>query len=128
MGLIKGIHHVSMKTNNELDFRKSVSFYRDTLGLSIKREWKTGIMFETGSGIIEIFNDGEDKLPKGTIRHFAFAVDNVDACIKAVTDAGYEVFIEPKDIVIPSIPVLPARIAFCYGPLGEEIEFFQETC
>ena len=23
-------------------------------------------------------------------------------------------------------PVFPAKIAFCYGPLGEEIEFFQE--
>ena len=31
-----------------------------------------------------------------------------------------------KDIVIPSSPELHARMAFCYGPLGEEIEFFQE--
>ena len=40
--------------------------------------------------------------------------------------AGYEVFIEPKDIQIQSDPVFPARIAFCRGPLGEEIELFQE--
>lgn len=41
--------------------------------------------------------------------------------------AGYEVFIEPKNIEIASMPVFPARIAFCRGPLGEEIEFFQEA-
>jgi glyoxylase I family protein len=28
--------------------------------------------------------------------------------------------------LIASTPVFPARIAFCRGPLGEEIEFFQE--
>ena len=35
-------------------------------------------------------------------------------------------FIEPNDIVIRSDPEYPARMAFCFGPLGEEIEFFQE--
>ena len=85
-----------------------------------------GIMFDTGNGIVEIFNDGDGVLDKGVIRHFAFATDDVDACVEAVKAAGYEVFIEPKDIEIASIPVFPARIAFCKGPLGEDIELFQE--
>lgn len=46
--------------------------------------------------------------------------------MEAVKAAGYEVFIEPKDIEIASIPAFPVRIAFCKGPLGEEIELFQE--
>ena len=50
----------------------------------------------------------------------------VDLCVKSVIEAGYEVFMGPKDIVIPSSPELKARMAFCYGPLGEEIEFFHE--
>ena len=37
-----------------------------------------------------------------------------------------EVFIEPKDIKIASTPAFPARIAFCKGPLGEEIELRSE--
>ena len=81
---------------------------------------------EMGAGLIEVFNNAEAPLPQGTIRHFALATDDVGACVKAVRDAGYEVFIEPKDIEIQSSPVFPARIAFCKGPLGEEIEFFQE--
>lgn len=126
MNLIKGIHHVSMKCCSEAEYERTVTFYRYILGLPVVRSWVTGIMFDTGCGIIEIFTDGEAPLDMGVIRHFAFATDDVDACIRAVSDAGYEVFVEPKDIVIPSEPAFPARIAFCKGPLGEEIEFFQE--
>lgn len=126
MGLIKGIHHVSMKTSSKEEYDKVIGFYKDTLGLIVAREWDKGIMFETGAGLIEIFNNGEENLGKGNIRHFAFGVEDVDLCVKAVTEAGYEVFMGPKDIVIPSEPEFRARMAFCRGPLGEEIEFFNE--
>lgn len=126
MGLINGLHHISMKTSSADQYNKVVGFYQDILGLLVLREWEGGIMFDTGAGLIEIFKNGEGDLPKGTIRHIAFNVDNVDLCVKTVTEAGYEVFMGPKDIVIPSSPELHARMAFCYGPLGEEIEFFHE--
>lgn len=47
--------------------------------------------------------------------------------MEAVRAAGYEVFVEPKDIEIASEIPFPARIAFCRGPVGEEIEFFHEN-
>ena len=124
--MIKGIHHVSMKCSNQEEYEKTIHFYKDILGLQVKRSWNAGIMLDTGAGLIEIFNDGEEKLDKGVIHHFAFAVDDADQCIDVVRKAGYEVFVEPKDVVIASMPPLPARVAFCYGPLGEEIEFFVE--
>lgn len=124
--MIKGIHHVSMKCFNQEEYEKTIHFYKDILGLPVKRSWNAGIMLDTGAGLIEIFNDGEEKLDKGVICHFAFAVDDADQCIDVVRKAGYEVFVEPKDVVIASMPPLPARVAFCYGPLGEEIEFFAE--
>ena len=126
MTLVKGIHHVSMTCCNKEEFERCVFFYKEIIGLPAAKTWAAGIMFDTGNGIIEIFNNGESDLQKGTIRHFAFATDDVDACAKAVSEAGYEVFIEPKDIEIPAKKPYPARIAFCKGPLGEEIEFFQE--
>lgn len=126
MSLIKGMHHVSIKCCNDEEIAKTKAFYGDILGLPLVREWNAGMMFDAGGVLIEVFTNGEEQLPKGTIRHFAFAVDDVDACVKAVTDAGYEVFMGPKEIEIPSTPSLPARMAFCYGPLGEEVEFFQE--
>lgn len=62
-----------------------------------------------------------------TVDFYKNITDDVDACVDAVKKTGYEVFIEPKNIEIASMPVFPARIAFCRGPLGEEIEFFQEA-
>ncbi len=126
MSLISGIHHVALKCHTKEEFEKVISFYTEVLELPVKRQWDAGIMFDTGCGLIEVFNNGVDQLPQGVIRHFALAVSDVDALVSRVRDAGYEVYIEPKDIVIQSDPPLPARIAFVFGPIGEEIEFFCE--
>ena len=83
-------------------------------------------MIDSGNGLLEIFSNGPGVKSKGAVRHIAFGTDDVDGVIEKVKAAGYEVFIEPKDIVIRSDPPFPARMAFCYGPLGEELEFFQE--
>ncbi|MDD3165678.1 MAG: VOC family protein [Oscillospiraceae bacterium] len=129
--LIRGIHHVALKCAGLAEFEKTISFYRNVLGLEIVRHWGegtgAGIMFDTGAGLIEIFASAEGALPQGAIRHVALATDDVDACARAVRAAGYPVTIEPKDIVIGSKLPLAARIAFCTGPVGEEIEFFCEA-
>ena len=125
MSLIKGIHHACLKCSED-ELSKVINFYQDVLGLKVIRQWATGIMFDTGDGIIEVFTNGEHQYPQGMIRHFAFATDDVDSCVKAVTDAGYDVFDGPRDACIPSDPPYEIRVAFCHGPLGEEVEFFQE--
>ena len=124
--MITGIHHVSMKCDSMEEFEKTKSFYCDLLGLPLKREWDEGIMIDTGEGLIEIFHNGAGIRAIGAVRHFALASDNVDEDVSKIRSAGYEVFIEPKDIIIQSDPPFPARIAFCRGPLNEEIELFQE--
>ena len=91
-----------------------------------RRSELAGFMFDTGAGLVEVFTDAEGQLPQGSIRHFALKTDDVDGCVKAVREAGYPITVEPKDIVIPSQPEFPVRVAFCNGPVGEEIEFFQE--
>ena len=130
MGNIKGIHHVALKCCGVEEFEKTVGFYRDVLGLTVKRVWgagtEAGAMLDTGSGLMEIFANGVKRLPQGAIRHLAFAVCDVDSLAEAVQAAGYEIQVEPKDIVIASEPPYPARIAFCIGPVGEQIELFQE--
>lgn len=128
--MIKGVHHIALKCMGVEAFEKTVQFYRDVLGLRVVRAWGegegSGVMLTTGDAMLEIFASGTDLPGQGAIRHFALATDDVNACVRAVEAAGYEVFIQPKDIVIASTPEFPARIAFCHGPVGEEIEFFQE--
>ena len=124
--MITGIHHVSMKCGTQEEFERAKDFYLGVLGMSLAREWPEGIMIDTGRGLIEIFCSGEGIREKGAVRHVAFGTDDVDGTAEKVRAAGYTVFLGPKDILIPSDPPLPARMAFCFGPLGEEIEFFQE--
>jgi len=124
--LITGMHHISMKCGTKEEFEKTKDFYLNTLGFPVKRTWPEGIMIDCNNCQLEIFCNGEGIRSKGAIRHVAFSTDDVDSIIDKIKAAGYKVFIEPNDIVIPSIPKFHARMAFCYGPLGEEIEFFQE--
>ena len=123
--MIAGIHHISMKCA-AAEFEKAKDFYLNVLGFSAAREWPEGIMIDTGSGLLEIFRNGEGVRSKGAIRHVAFLTDDVDGMAERVREAGYEVFIEPNDITIGSEPAYRARMAFCRGPLGEEIELFRE--
>ena len=124
--MINGIHHISMKCGSEEEISKVKDFYIDVLGMKISREWPDGFMIDTGNGLIEIFTNAEGEHRLGTIRQLALLTDNVDETVKKVKDAGYEVFIEPNDRVIESNPKYQIRMAFCYGPLGEQVEFFNE--
>ena len=124
--MITGIHHIALKCRTEEEYTRMKDFYLNILGFSLKREWAGGMMVDTGAGLLEIFASGGDDKGQGVIRHFALAADNVDEMVEKVTAAGYKVFVGPMDIVIQSEPAFPARMAFCFGPIGEEIEFFQE--
>ena len=126
--LIKGIHHIALKAKGLEEYERLLHFYKDILGMPVIRTWGegngVGTMLDTGSGIMELFANAPDKLDASAIRHFALATDDVDACVEAVRTNGYKITMEPKDINIGGS--FPARIAFCIGPVGEEVEFFCE--
>ena len=124
--MIKGIHHISMKCGTIEELNKVKEFYISILGLRICRVWPDGMMIDTGNGMIEIFTNAEGEHCLGAIRHVALLTDNVDEITDRVRSAGYEVIVEPNDRIIPSEPEYPIRMAFCFGPLGEQIEFFCE--
>ena len=127
--LTKGVHHIALKCDGTGSYEKTLRFYRDILGMPVVRAWgegpDAGAMLDTGSGsVMEIFASCDRPLEQGAIRHFALATDDVDACVAAVRAEGYAITVEPKDVNVGG--VLPARIAFCIGPVGEEVEFFCE--
>ena len=124
--MVKGLHHVSMRCGTAEAFQRAKDFYCGILGLPVWREWPAGVLIDTGNGLIEIFNNGAGETRPGAIRHVALADSDVDATVEKVRRAGYEILTEPKDISIGPEPGYPARIAFCAGPLGEELELFQE--
>ena len=128
MAKIKGVHHICLKSNGLEKFERLVHFYRDLLELPVVYSWgedeTQGMMLDTGAGYLELFPNAQDRPGQGALRHIALSTDDVDGCIETVRAAGYEITIEPKDIVVGG--VLPARLAFCIGPVGEDVEFFCE--
>lgn len=122
-----GFHHIAMRVR---DFDKSCKFYQ-SLGFKPKISWgegdKRAVMLDTGDGnYLELFAGGSDEpKPEGVVLHFALRTTNVDAAIAAARAAGAVVTVEPKDVVIASTPPTAVRLAFCKGPDGEIIEFFQ---
>ncbi len=120
------LHHISLKSTPE-KFPQVLHFYRDILGLEVFCQWNNGVLLKTGDSFLEIFNNAENEWSDGNIRHFALAVDDVDQWAKTVSDAGFEVYMGPKDICFDSSPQFKARVAFCKGPLDESVEFFCEN-
>ena len=124
-----GVHHIALKAQGMEAYQKTVAFYHELLGMPMVRQWTMedgtpACMVDTGAGLLELFANAPDTLGAGALRHLAFAVSDTDACVEAVRAAGYPITMEPTDIVIGGD--YPARIAFCIGPVGEEVEFFQE--
>jgi catechol 2,3-dioxygenase-like lactoylglutathione lyase family enzyme len=126
-----GFHHVCIKTR---DWDATMRFYRDALGFVEKVAWRAApqraAMLDTGDGnYLEVFEDaGYAPAPNGAVLHFALRTANVDAVAERVRAAGAKITMEPKDVTIQAtngIAPVPVRIAFCEGPSGEVIEFFQ---
>ena len=72
---------------------------------------------------LEILPGDEAVSRGGALAHLAFATTKVDELIERVREAGYEIAYEPYDTDAIGAPI---HIAFCYGPIGEYIEFFWE--
>jgi glyoxylase I family protein len=125
-----GFHHIAIKVR---DFEASVKFYSEGFGFKERISWGEGdgraILLDTGDGnYLEIFAGGSKELkPEGSIIHMAFRTDDVAKAVEAARAAGAEITVEPKDVVVSNNPATPIRIAFCKGPDGEILEFFQST-
>ncbi len=127
--LVEGVHHIALKALPE-KFDEVVAFYTELLEMEVARSWgegdKRGIMIDTGDGtVMEITSNGDGAAsPDGAIKHFALRTSQVDELVGRVREAGYQIIVEPMDGALPCEEPYPIRIAFCIGPVGEEIEFF----
>ncbi|MCY3021622.1 MAG: VOC family protein [Planctomycetota bacterium] len=124
-----GFHHVAIKVR---DFDAAKKFYVAGLGFAETISWGEGdgraVMLDAGDGnYLEIFAGGPaEPRPEGVVVHFALRTSDCDAALARARAAGAQVTMEPKSVEIPSKPAkTPVRIAFCKGPGGEVIEFFQ---
>ena len=125
--MAKGIHHIALKAQGPEEFRATQEFYETVLNCPAIRSWedgeKQGAMLDLGNTILEVTSDGTGA-GTGVFAHIAFVEEDVDAAVERVRKAGREIIMAPTDVNIGGN--YPVRVAFCKGPAGEEIEFFQE--
>jgi len=126
-----GYHHVAIRAS---DFEGTLRFYTEGLGFRVAVRWGQGdgraALLDTGDGnYMEVFAGGKrapgEPAPEGAILHYALRTTNCDAAIERARAAGAIVTMEPKTLDLDSQPKISIRIAFCKGPDGELIEFFQ---
>jgi glyoxylase I family protein len=124
----QGIHHVAIRAR---DFDASVRFYCDALGFVERARWgqanSRAVLLDTGNGsYIEIFAGRPDTpMPEGSWLHVAIRTPDCATAIERARAAGAVITKEPRDVTIAANPPIPLRMAFCKGPDGEIIEFFQ---
>lgn len=121
------LHHVAVVSTK---YDESLEFYRDLIGLRVVHSWSGGgrrlCLLAAGEACIELIEKLTPSASSGQaseppIAHMTFRVDDVDGAIASVRQRGYEVTVEPKDVLLGD---RPARLAFFVGPNGETLEFF----
>ena len=123
-----GIHHISLKADGVQQSRAILDFYQNVLSCPLIHQWgegeQAGAMLNLGNVLLEVMATGGAGLEKGRFAHIAFRSEDVDHSIEQVRRAGRPILVEPKDVNLGG--TYPARVGFCLGPAGEEIEFFQD--
>ncbi|WP_031372542.1 MULTISPECIES: SMU1112c/YaeR family gloxylase I-like metalloprotein [Lysobacter] len=125
---ISAIHHVAIICS---DYRRSKHFYTQVLGLSVlaevhreaRRSYKLDLALPDG-GQIELFSF-PDPPPRPSypeacgLRHLAFAVDDIDACVAEL---------QAQAVAVEAVRVdeyTGRRYTFFADPDGLPIEFYE---
>ncbi|RYE07577.1 MAG: VOC family protein [Hyphomicrobiales bacterium] len=127
MGAITGIGHVALKV---YDLEKSLDFYRDKLGFREMMRidhpdgglWLVYLRI-TDEQFIEIFPGAENDRSPGwngnAISHVCLTVDDLDAVVDRVEQAGIKLLIDKKTAADGN------RQAWVEDPDGNRVEFMQ---
>jgi glyoxylase I family protein len=126
--VIEGLHHVAVICS---DYARSKRFYTEVLGLAVidenwrpeRKSWKLDLAVP-GGGQIELFSFPEPPArPSGPeaagLRHLAFAVEDLNAMVELLEDAGVEV----EDVRLD--PYTGARFTFFKDPDGLPLELYE---
>ncbi len=122
------LHHIALNTTR---YKETIAFYKEMFEMREIRCWEKGgtpgCMLEMdGGAMLEIFGVSAKEESDGKFIHIAFSTEDVDSAYEKALTLGAVADMEPFDIIIPSNPQAPLRIAFVRGFGGERIELLTE--
>ena len=88
------IDRVSWLEVRVTDMKEAIVFYRDVLGLKVKREWNYYVMFDLPGTLTFAIMLGGKKGRKEGAPNIYFSVENVDAEYEKLKEKGVK-FVEP---------------------------------
>jgi lactoylglutathione lyase len=126
VNMIYKTEHIGIKVKN-MDI--SIKFYTEVLTLELVDRVRLNAEVELAflsfpghkSVQIELIGRGHEGLPnESVVHHLALTVSNIEAEVERLKTLGVKLIDEqPRDILDG------VKIAFFYGPDGEQLEFFQ---
>ena len=124
------VHHVAVLCS---DYERSLTFYRDVLGLQVlsehyraeRQSYKTDLALN-GVFVVELFSfpNPPQRLtnPEAAgLRHLAFEVDDVDAARSEVMEKGVPC------VQVRVDPLSGKKFVFCFDPDNLPIEFYEKA-
>ena len=126
---INGVHHIAIDTT---DFRKSISFYTDTLKMQFVDEVDLGgdyvAYIKSSDGVLlELFRHKPDTFPivqssnEIGVKHLAFSVDNIESWNEYLKNLNIKFTLE-----LLYIQQINKRVLLIEGPDHVIIELCQE--
>lgn len=89
--MIRCISWVEVKVS---DLKEAIMFYRDILGLKVKKEWSNYVIFDLPGTLTFAIMSGGRRGRKEGATNLYFAVENLDAAHEKLTKKGVR-FVEP---------------------------------
>ncbi len=131
---LAGLHHMSMRVP---DMEKSLRFYRETLGLTLKTAFILDemrfAMLDTGNGtyleLVEIQQPVRAAGEREVFWHLALRTTDLDKAMAAVEKAGCTIVVPIRPLSLRNDVTgqsWPIRVGFFLGPDGELIELLED--
>jgi len=124
--MIHKLEHIGVMVKN---MDASIAFYTNVLGMnlidrvSLDNGVELSFLSLTGDERIQIELIGrgaEGMSNDGVVHHIAFTVSDIEGEIARLKEHGVSLIDETPRIILGGV-----KIAFFYGPDGEQLEFFQ---
>jgi lactoylglutathione lyase len=123
--MIKGLEHVGIRVS---DMEKSLAFYQEVLGLSLRRRVQLNDEVELAflhhpeqpSVEVELIVGREAEHAEGKVHHLAFRVEDIDAEIERFKELGVDITDQASKVILGNV-----HIFFFKGPDGEILELVQ---
>jgi len=110
---------------------RSIAFYRDTLGLTLDKNFSLAdlnlniALLHVGGCVIELVQHASVPSQPGPVDHICFSVEDIDTLVENLRAKGVPFLSDRAGVLTGELAGI--KYIFLTGPDGERIEFFDTS-